>query len=137
MVTVKSINNNNHYASDDAMAERKSGRNVVNKNCLNVAGNSYGGWVEDAVHGCVFIVLRLADIRHSSFSSKISTLKGAALLTSYASPGHSRITTAPRPPAPPTSSETHTPLPFPLSTPAQPSRRRPAGPLMREEEEED
>ena len=48
------------------------------------------GGMADAVHGCVFIVLRLADIRHSSFSSKISTLKGAALLTSYASPGHSR-----------------------------------------------
>ena len=95
------------------------------------------GGMEDAVHGCVFIVLRLADIHHSSFSSKISTLKGAALLTSYASPGHSRITTAPPPPAPPTSSETHSPPPFPLSTPAQPSRRRPAGPLMREEEEED
>ena len=88
--------------------------------------------MEDAVHGCVFIMLRLADIRHSSVSSKVSTLKGAALLTSYASPGHSRITTAPPPPAPPTSSETHTPLPFPLSTPAQPSRRRPAGPLTRE-----
>ena len=34
MVTVKSINNNNHYASDDAMAERKSGRNVENKKML-------------------------------------------------------------------------------------------------------
>ena len=54
-----------------------------------MAGNSYGG-MADAVHGCVFIMLRLADIRHSSFSSKTSTLKGAALLTSYASPGHSR-----------------------------------------------
>ena len=97
-----------------------------------MAGNSYGGGMEDAVHVCVFIALRLADIRHSSVSSKVSTLKGAALLTSYASPGHSRITTAPPPPAPPTSSETHTPLPFPLSTPAQPSRRRPAGPLTRE-----
>ena len=43
------------------------------------------GGVEDAVHGCVFIVLGLADIRHSSSSSKISTLKGASLLTSYAS----------------------------------------------------
>ena len=91
-----------------------------------------GGGMEEAVHGCVFIVLWLADIHHSSFSSKISTLKGAPLLTSYASLGHSRITTAPPPPAPPTSSETHTPPPFPLSTPAQPSRRRPAGPLTRE-----
>ena len=39
------------------------------------------GGMEEVVHGGVLIVLRLADIRHSSFSSKISTLKGAALLT--------------------------------------------------------
>ena len=45
MVTVKLINNNHHYALDDAMAERKSGRNVVNKKLLKCGWEQlWGGW---------------------------------------------------------------------------------------------
>ena len=47
MITMKSINNNSHYTSDDAMAERKSGRNVVNKKLLKCGWEQLwggGGW---------------------------------------------------------------------------------------------